>query len=61
MVKPYVRKTVDLYDILGDYGGGFEIVNCESSRKAARDSIREYRENEPTVQFKIKKYREKIA
>ena len=61
MANTYVRKTVDLWNILGNYGCGFEVLNCETSRKAARDSIREYRENEPTVQFKIKKYREKIA
>lgn len=43
------------FDILGNYGHGFEMVHCEANRADAIVSIREYRENEPGISFKIKR------
>jgi hypothetical protein len=53
----YVRKTEDEFNILGNYGAGFEIVTCETTRALARDTIRTYRTNEPCIPFKIIKKR----
>jgi hypothetical protein len=55
----YKRKTVDLFDIEGDYGHGFEVVTAETTYSDARRALREYRENEPGIAFRIRKYREK--
>ena len=56
----YQRKTRDYWDILGDYGQGFEVVSAATTWKLARSGVKEYRENEPGVVFKVKKRREKI-
>lgn len=49
----YQRKTSDEFRILGDYGQGFEEVTAESTRAEARDRLKEYRDNEPGVSFKL--------
>lgn len=51
------RKTIDEFDIQGDYGEGYETLHCEPTRWAARQSIKEYRANEPGISFRIKKQR----
>lgn len=51
------RKTIDEFNIEGDYGEGYEVVNCEATRWAAKKSIKEYRANEPGISFRIKKKR----
>jgi len=56
----YQRKTRDYWDILGDYGQGFEVVTAETTWKEARNRLREYRMNEPGTVFKTVKRREKI-
>ena len=56
---PYIRKTVDEYDIEGDYGQGFEVVTCESTWKDAKAQIKIYRASEPGVAFRIKHHRVK--
>ena len=58
----YVRKTLDEYEIQGDYGygQGFECVTTEETWKAAKDQIKCYRENEPSIPFKIVKKRVRI-
>jgi hypothetical protein len=65
MANNYVRKTRDLWDVIGTYpvGQGFshEVVTTCISRKEAKDAIREYRENESHICFALKKYREKIT
>jgi hypothetical protein len=43
------------YDILGDYGSGWELVTCEETRTEALRALGEYRENEPGVPFTYKK------
>ena len=58
----YIRNTRDEYDIQGNYGGGhgFECVTSESTRKEARERLKEYRENEKGVPFRIVKRRVKL-
>jgi hypothetical protein len=57
----YKRKTVDEYDIHASYDGGvtWDIVNCEPTWRLCRQSLREYRANEPHGQFKYEKHRVK--
>lgn len=61
----YVRKTRDLWDVIGTYslnqGFSHEVVSTWETRKEARDAIREYRENESHICFALKKYRERIG
>lgn len=53
----YKRKTEDEYQIQGCYGGTWEEVCCETSRKDAKKTLKEYRENEAGIPFKIVKKR----
>lgn len=56
------RLTRDIYEVHGNYGygHGFECVTAEDTRKAAKARLKEYRENEPGVPFKIVAKRERI-
>ncbi len=58
----YVRKTRDVFEVRGDYGygHGFECVTAEESRREALARLREYRQNEPGVPFKLVKTRETL-
>lgn len=56
----YTRKTKDWFAIEGNYGGGFEIVTHEETRKEAKEMLKCYRENEPRFCFRMRKYREPI-
>lgn len=59
----YQRKTRDVFNIEGAYpagGYGWEIVTAESTPVEARARLREYRENEPGIPFRIRKTRERI-
>ena len=55
----YKRKTIDRWDIMTNYGYGWECENSEYTLKDAKRSVREYREN---VQgdVRLEKHREKI-
>lgn len=55
------RKTIDRFDVEGDYGygHGFEIVTSETTFSDGRLRLREYRENEPGIAFRLKKRRER--
>lgn len=57
------RKTRDVYDVRGNYGygHGYETVTTEEDRVEAHARLREYRENEPGVPFRIVKRRERVA
>jgi hypothetical protein len=55
----YVRKTIDSYDIQGNYGHGWETVTSEDSRKEATQRLREYKENETGTSFRLIKRRER--
>ena len=56
----YKRKTRDYWDIEGNYAYGWEAVCCEDSIKEAKERLKEYRQNEPGVAFRLKKGRERI-
>lgn len=49
----YQRKTYDEYQVQGNYGFGLEMVTAESTYKEAKERLKEYRENEPGIAFKI--------
>jgi hypothetical protein len=55
----YIRKTVDEYRIMTNYGYGWEVENTEDKYTDAKRSLREYREN-TNAQVKLKKKRVKI-
>ena len=51
----YTRKTVDEYEIQGNYGQGWEMVTTEETRKEARVQLKCYNDNEPYAHRIIKK------
>ena len=55
----YKRKTIDRWDIMTNYGYGWECENSEYTLKDAKRSLREYREN---VQgdVRLEKHHERI-
>lgn len=53
----YIRKTKDVYILLGNYGYGWDELLTEESRKEALQRLKEYRENERNAIHKIKKVR----
>jgi len=57
----YIRKTIDTWEVQGDYGYGWECVTTEIKRREAVGRLKEYRVNEPFTPFRIKMVREKIA
>lgn len=57
----YVRKTRDVFEIVGFYAGGWEAVTCEDTRREASRRLREYLENEPGTPFRLIVRRERIA
>jgi len=54
-----VRKTRDRWDIMTNYGYGWEAENCEYTYRDAKRSLKEYREN-INGSVKLEKHREKI-
>lgn len=55
----YIRKTRDRWDIMTNYGYGWECECSEYTYKEARQTAKEYREN-ITGLVRIEKHREKI-
>jgi hypothetical protein len=55
----YTRKTRDRYDIMTDYGYGWEAECSEYTWKEAKQTAREYRENTNAL-VRIEKHREKL-
>lgn len=53
----YERKTVDRWDIMTNYGYGWECECSEYSIAEARQTAKEYREN-TNAQMRIEKHRE---
>ena len=49
----YIRKTVDEYNIQGNYGQGCEDVTVEETYREARARLREYRDNEPQYRHRM--------
>lgn len=56
----YTRKTIDRWDIMTNYGYGWECEYSAYTYHEARQIARDYREN-TTAQVKIEKHREKKA
>lgn len=54
----YERKTVDRWDIMSNYGYGWECENSECTYKDAKRSLKEYRENGGGL-YRLEKHREK--
>jgi hypothetical protein len=57
---PYQRKTRDIFTVQAEWGQGWEDETSELTRKAARERLREYRQNAPGC-YRIRKTRERIA
>lgn len=55
MVDMKYRIAKYEYEIQGNYGYGYETVTTEETRKEAFLRLKEYRENEPGVAFKLVK------
>jgi hypothetical protein len=55
----YTRKTRDRWDIVTNYGYGWEAECSEYTYKEAKQTAREYREN-TTAAVRIEKHREKL-
>ena len=55
----YERKTIDRWDIMTNYGYGWECENSEYTLKDAKRSLREYREN-VQADVRLEKHRERI-
>ena len=54
------RKTIDRWDIMSNYGYGWECENSEYTLADAKRSIKEYREN-GGGDYKLEKHLEKIS
>jgi len=57
IVKLIGRNTFDEYHVEGCYNGQWEMVNCETTWKDAKRSIKEYRENEGGLFRIVKSYK----
>ena len=58
----YQRKTRDRWDIMTNWGYGWECENSEYTRVDAKRSLSEYRENSyGRYKVKLEKHRERIA
>jgi len=56
----YVRKTRDRWDIMANYGYGWDCECSEYSRKEARQTLKEYLENGSGI-YRLEKHRERIS
>jgi hypothetical protein len=54
----YIRKTVDRWDIMGNYGYGWECECSEYTWKEAKQTLKEYRKNGGGC-YRLEKHREK--
>jgi hypothetical protein len=50
----YTRKTQDEWQLLGNYGQGYEEVTAAETYRDIRQYIKDYRANEPGVTFIIR-------
>jgi hypothetical protein len=57
--KMYKRRTIDEYEVQGNYGHGWEMVITEETRKAAKEQRKCYDNNE-TYPHRIVKKRVKL-
>lgn len=54
----YVRKTIDRWDIMANYGYGWDCECSEYTYAEARQTLREYRENGSGT-YRLEKHRER--
>lgn len=57
----YERKTYDEYQLLGDWGYGWDFVLAERTYREAREQLKTYVENDPSARYKMVKRRIKIV
>jgi hypothetical protein len=57
----YIRKTQDEYQLLANYGQGWEVETTEETRKEIKERLKEYRDNAPQYSYKIVTKRVKIT
>lgn len=50
----YERRTVDVWEIQGNYGYGWDVVCLEETPKDAKEQLRCYNENEPQYAHRIR-------
>lgn len=50
----YERKTVDVWEIQGNYGYGWEMLTQEETRQEAKAQLRCYIQNERNADHRIK-------
>lgn len=55
----YKRKTVDRWDLMSNYGYGWECEDREYTPKAAKQRLKEYQENGGGC-YRIEKHRESL-
>ena len=53
----YIRKTVDNYEVQGYYYGQWERLTTEETLKAAKETLKDYNDNEINIAHRIKKVR----
>jgi len=58
-IMAYTRKTKDVYNIVTNYGNGWEVECTEDTYKEAKQRLKEYREN-TNAQVKLEKKRERL-
>lgn len=56
----YQRKTKDEWELIGNWGFGWESILMEDSYKEIKQRLREYRENDPRAEYMIVKHRVSI-
>jgi len=53
----YTRKTVDEWEVQGNYGQGWEMVTTEETFKDAKTQLKCYNENETQYPHRIRYHR----
>lgn len=60
-MSKYIRKTKDVYILMGNWGYGWDEILTENTWKDIRTRLKEYRENDNSAAYKIVKKRERIG
>lgn len=55
----YIRKTRDRWDLMANYGYGWDVECSEYTYKDAKQTLKEYRENGSGL-YRLEKHREKL-
>lgn len=49
----YIRKTIDMWIVQGNYGEGWEDVTSSENYKEARQDLKDYRENDKIYSYRL--------